>query len=128
MTNEKVSMAEMIEYLAGIPNGSGSNPPSARLRGQNFSLVISTISVRENGCVLLYSWCFSKGKFRNDKENYLKEEKKSALFTIFWKEKLKKKLEIVCELENGKISGDREIIGDMRKIENNKRRCVVAFL
>lgn len=52
MTNEKVSMAEMIEYLAGIPNDPGSNPPSARLRRQNFSLVISTISVRENGCVL----------------------------------------------------------------------------
>lgn len=84
MTNEKVSMAEMIEYLAGIPNGSGSNPPSARLRRQNFSLVISTISVRENGCVL-YSWCFSKGKFRNDKENYSKEEKKALSLRFFEK-------------------------------------------
>lgn len=59
----------------------------------------------------------------------MKEEKKSALFTIFWKEKLKKKLEIVCELENGKISGDREIIGEMRKIENNKRKvCCCVFV
>lgn len=48
--------------------------------------------------------------------------KEENFITTFGEEKKRKKLEIVCDLENGKILWDQEIIGEMRKIENNKKK------
>lgn len=83
MINEKVSMAEMIEYSAGIPDSPGSNPlPPSRLRRQNFSLVISTIFVRENGWV--FGCWFQREKFRNDRKFI---QRKENLFYVWNLEK-----------------------------------------
>lgn len=71
-------------------------------------------------CIAL---AFSKGKFRNERKNYSKREENLRFF-----EKKNLKREIVCELENGKILWNQEIIGEMRKIEKNKKgRCIIVY-
>lgn len=90
MTNEKVSMAEMIEYLAGIPNGPGSNPPSARLRRQNFFHLLFPRFPFERMDVFCIAGVFQKENFETIRKIIRRKKKKRSLYD-FLKRKIKKK-------------------------------------